>query len=139
MTPDDETELQRLTSLIRTIAESSDIIANPEYLEALQKAAISLIVSFLHGNRSEVEQFYSTSTSAEPAEAPTAEDVLFRMKDPELLMEFIAEHPQFEKQIEAGSFGPGSTGELLQNALTEARKRKQAGNVAPLTRPKTEK
>lgn len=54
MTTEDEHELHRLTNLLERIDRK--IGSDPELHEALQKAALALSVSFVHGLRPELEK-----------------------------------------------------------------------------------
>jgi hypothetical protein len=58
LTHSDEQELLRLTSILESIYEGLE--DDPARKEALQKAALALSVSFIHGLRSEVERLYGT-------------------------------------------------------------------------------
>lgn len=134
MNPDDETELHRLTSAVRAVAET--VGANPEQVEALRKAAIALILTFLRGDREEVEAWCSEADSSLTDEVETTvRDALFRLQDPEFVASELAKRPELKAQIKAGSFPAGSAGEVMKEALAEARRRTEAGNVAPLRKP----
>jgi hypothetical protein len=58
MTPTDEGELARLSEHLRII--DSRLESDPSAREALQKAGIALIITFLHGRRQELEEWYRT-------------------------------------------------------------------------------
>jgi hypothetical protein len=56
VTPTDEGELHRLSEQLRLI--DSQLQSNPSAREALQKAGIALIMTFLQGKRQELEEWY---------------------------------------------------------------------------------
>ena len=56
MTPTDEEELHRLSEQLRLV--DSQLQSNSSAREALQKAGIALIITFLHGRRQELEEWY---------------------------------------------------------------------------------
>jgi hypothetical protein len=58
VTPIDEQELLRLTSLLGSIHERLDVDSRSR--EAVQKVGLALSVAFIHGLRPEVERLYST-------------------------------------------------------------------------------
>ena len=57
MTDADEQELHRLTGLLKSIRDRLEV--DQHCREALQKAALALSVSFSHGLRSEIENWYA--------------------------------------------------------------------------------
>jgi hypothetical protein len=56
VTPVDEAELGRLSEHLRLI--DSRLASDPAGREALQKAGIALIITFLNGRRQELEEWY---------------------------------------------------------------------------------
>ncbi len=56
MTENDENELHRLTNLLSKI--NNKTILTEDEKEALKKAALALSVSFTHGYRKQIEEFY---------------------------------------------------------------------------------
>jgi hypothetical protein len=67
VTSSDEQELRRLTSLLEHLHQQAKVDADTR--EALQKAALALSVSFMHGLRAEVEKLYATLGKPLPAAA----------------------------------------------------------------------
>jgi hypothetical protein len=59
LTQTDEEELLRLTAILEAL--HSRLTDEPTVKEAVQKAALALSVSFIHGLRSEVEGLYAVS------------------------------------------------------------------------------
>ena len=137
MTGDDEAELTRLTTILRQVSETPSVLANADQLAALQKAALSLILTFLRGDRAEIEDFMKTNDQPATGDV-SVEDVLFHMRDPENVADALRNNPKLHEQIANGKFSEGSMGQLLQDALRETRKRAEAGNVSPLKKPTTE-
>ena len=64
MTPTDEEELHRLSELLRLV--DSQLQSNSSAREALQKAGIALIITFLHGRRQELEEWYKNLDAPSP-------------------------------------------------------------------------
>ncbi len=56
MNKDDETELYRLTNILSEITNKPELTANQ--IAAIEKAALALSVSFIHGHRKEIEELY---------------------------------------------------------------------------------
>lgn len=56
MNKKDETELRRLASLLSQIGDKTEL--TKEEKEALEKAALALSISFIHGYRNEIEDIY---------------------------------------------------------------------------------
>jgi hypothetical protein len=56
VTPTDDAELNRVSDQLRLI--DAQLESNPSGREALQKAGIALIITFLHGRRDELEAWY---------------------------------------------------------------------------------
>ena len=69
MTPTDERELARLSEQLRLI--DAQLESNPAGREALRKAGVALIITFLHNRRQEVEDWYQ-SIDAPPTEVQRA-------------------------------------------------------------------
>jgi hypothetical protein len=69
VTPTDVEELDRLSEQLRLI--DAELDSNPSGREALQKAGIALIITFLHGRRQELEEWYQ-SIDAPPTDAQRA-------------------------------------------------------------------
>jgi len=136
MNSDDEAELARLTTILRSVSETPAVLANADQLEALQKAALALILIFLRGDRAELDDFMERNDQSEPA-GVSVEDVLFHMRDPENVAKALRENSALHEQIASRKFSHGSMGQLLQDALRESRKRAEAGNVSPLKKPPT--
>ena len=74
MTPADQQELLRLTTLLEPLDDRQDV--ESEVREALQKAALALNVAFIHGHRKEVEEMY---TSLERPLGPAEREHLRRL------------------------------------------------------------
>jgi hypothetical protein len=74
VTPIDEQELLRLTSLLESIHECVDV--DSQSREAVQKAALALSVAFIHGLRPEIERLYTT---LERALSATEREPLLRL------------------------------------------------------------
>jgi hypothetical protein len=56
MNKNDEAELHRLTNLLSKINDKFELTTDSK--EALEKAALALSVSFIHGHRKEIEKLY---------------------------------------------------------------------------------
>ena len=138
MSPEDEAELNRLTSILRAVSETPSVSSDPAQLEAVQKAALALILSFLWGHRPEIEDFYATRTQPVSPDGTSlsGEDLMFRIQDPEAWAAPLSENPSVRAKIENGHFPPGSMGQFLQDAIAELKKRSEAGNVFPLSKPR---
>jgi len=133
----DEAELERLTTILRNVSETPLVLASADQLEALRKAALALILTFLRGDRAELEDFFEKRDRPAPIDV-TLEDVLFHMRDPENVANALRDNPKLHEQIANGRFSEGTMGHLLQDALRESRKREEAGNVSPLKKPTNE-
>jgi hypothetical protein len=136
MNADDETELARLTTILRSVSETPSVQANPDQVEALKKASLALILAFVSGGRGELEDFLEKND--QPAPDITVEDVLFHMRDPENVARALRDNPALEDRIASGEFPEGSMGQLLQDAFEESQKREHAGNISPLKKPTKE-
>jgi hypothetical protein len=69
VTPTDEKELARLSEQLRLV--DAQLESNPAGREALRKAGVALIITFLQNRRQEVEDWYQ-SIDAPPTEAQRA-------------------------------------------------------------------